>query len=128
MLDASILGVPPVGRDPACRHGTYNGGGTLSVCAVGQISLHDRPQYERYVSRFMPVLEKYGGRLLAADERPEVIFGSWPYQKLILLEFKDRESVVRWESSDDYREIAKDRIAATEGTILIVRGVDAVRS
>lgn len=97
----------------------------MTIYVVGQISIHDRAQYDRYVSRFMPVLVQYGGRLLAADERPEVVFGKWDRQKFILLEFEDKESFVRWENSVEYREIAKDRIAATEGSVLLVRGVGA---
>ncbi|MFZ5608954.1 MAG: DUF1330 domain-containing protein [Pseudomonadota bacterium] len=95
----------------------------MTVYAIAQIAIHDRPRYERYLARFMPVLTQYGGRLLAADEAPTVVAGAWPYHKLILLAFPDQAAFARWEASSEYQDIAKDRVAATEGVILLVRGV-----
>jgi uncharacterized protein (DUF1330 family) len=47
----------------------------VTVYAIAALSIHDRLRYDRYVAVFMPVLLKYGGRLLAADERPDVVEG-----------------------------------------------------
>ena len=49
----------------------------MTVYALAQLKIHDRERYGRYMSRFMPVLEKYNGRLLAADEGPRVLEGQW---------------------------------------------------
>ncbi|MGI5184442.1 DUF1330 domain-containing protein [Dactylosporangium sp. CA-152071] len=95
----------------------------MTVFAIAQISVHDRPRYEQYVSRFMPVLKQYGGRLLAADERATVVEGAWPHDKLILMAFEDRAAFERWAGSPEYQEISKDRVAATEGLVLLVDGV-----
>ncbi|MFF5234925.1 DUF1330 domain-containing protein [Dactylosporangium sp. NPDC000521] len=95
----------------------------MTVFAIAQISVHDRPRYERYVAQFMPVLKQYGGRLLAADERATVVEGAWPHDKLILMAFEDRAAFERWARSPEYQEISKDRVAATEGVVLLVDGV-----
>ena len=95
----------------------------MTVYAIAQISIHDRARYERYVAGFMPVLIQYGGRLLAADEQPVLIQGSWGRDKIIVMEFADRDSFDCWSSSDEYQAISKDRIAATDGTVLLVHGV-----
>jgi uncharacterized protein (DUF1330 family) len=94
----------------------------MTVYALAQISIHDRERYDRYAARFMPILVKYRGRLLAADETPQVAQGSWPYDKVILMAFDDRESYERWASSLEYQEISKDRLASTEGVVLVVAG------
>lgn len=52
-----------------------------------------------------------------------MLSGRWPYQKVILPEFPDRATLDRWETSDEFREFAIDRVAATEGTILVVHGI-----
>ncbi|MFN3514081.1 MAG: DUF1330 domain-containing protein [Phenylobacterium sp.] len=96
----------------------------MSAYILAQISIHDRPRYERYASAFMPVLQKYGGRLLATDEAAEVLQGDWGRDKLVLLAFPDRATALRWAQSPEYREISKDRIAATEGVVLLVQGID----
>ena len=95
----------------------------MSVYALAQMSIHDRARYDRYASQFMRVLAGFEGRVLAADEAPAVLEGTWPHQKVVLLEFPDRGAFERWASSPEYTEIAKDRIAATTGCVLLLSGV-----
>jgi uncharacterized protein (DUF1330 family) len=95
----------------------------MSAYIIAQISIHDRARYDRYVTRFMPVLQRHGGRLLVADESPEVSEGRWDRDKLIVLAFPDRAAAQAWTESADYREIATDRIAATDGVVLIAQGL-----
>lgn len=96
---------------------------TIPVYVIAQISIHDRAGYDRYVAGFMPILVRYGGRLLAADERPEVLQGKWDRDKIIVMAFADAASARRWMDSDEYREISRDRVAATDGVVLLVNGV-----
>ncbi|GII00471.1 DUF1330 domain-containing protein [Planobispora takensis] len=95
----------------------------MTVYAVAQISIHDRQRYDKYVAGFMDVLLEYGGRLLAAQENPEVVEGRWPYEKIILLAFEDRRAFEVWAGSLEYREISKDRVASTGGVVLAVNGL-----
>lgn len=95
----------------------------MTTYVLAQISIHDRARYDRYAARFMPVLRQYRGRLLAADEAPATVEGSWPHDKVILMEFEDHAAYERWATSLEYREISKDRVAATEGVVLTVQGI-----
>lgn len=95
----------------------------MTVYALAQIRIHDRERYNAYVAGFMEVLTGYGGRLLAADEHPEVIEGEWPYDKVILMAFQDRETFRRWAYSPEYQKISTDRVAATTGVVLLARGL-----
>ena len=91
--------------------------------AIAQLSIHDRVRYDRYMAAFMPVFAKYGGRLLAADEHPGVIEGQWNKDKVVLMEFPDRDTFTAWANSPEYQEIAKDRLAAAQTVVLLVRGL-----
>lgn len=95
----------------------------MTVYAIAQIAIHDRPRYERYMERFVAALGSSGGTLLIADERPEVREGAWPYEKLIVMAFETREALERWSSSDTYRALAAERAAASEGVVLVARGL-----
>lgn len=95
----------------------------MTAYVIAQISIHDRARYDRYVAGFMPVLKQYGGRLLVADEGPEAVEGQWGRDKLIVLAFPDREAALRWSGSPEYRAISVDRVAATEGVVLLADGV-----
>ncbi len=95
----------------------------MTVYAIAQLAIHGRERYQRYVAAFMPILSKYGGRLLAADEHPEVTEGQWDGDKVVLMAFPDREAFTAWVTSPEYREISKDRLAAAETTGILVRGL-----
>lgn len=94
----------------------------MTVYVVAQIRIHDRELYDRYSAAFMPVLIQYGGRLLAADETPALVEGQWSGEKLNIIAFPDQAAARRWMESPEYRSIAADRLAASEGTVLLVRG------
>ena len=98
-------------------------GGLVTVYAIAQLSIHDRVRYDRYMAAFMPVFARYGGRLLAADEHPGVVEGQWSGDRVVLLEFPDRDTYMAWANSPEYQEIAKDRLAAAQTVVLLVRGL-----
>lgn len=95
----------------------------MTVYALAQLRVHDRARYDRYAAAFLPVLAKYRGRLLAADESPQVVEGAWSYDKAVLMAFDDRESFRAWADSPEYREISRDRVAATDGVVLLLDGL-----
>jgi uncharacterized protein (DUF1330 family) len=95
----------------------------MTVFVLAQIAIHDRRRYDSYVSGFMGVLERYEGSLLAADERPTVVEGEWPYEKVILISFRDGDAFEKWANSPEYGAISKDRIAATTGVVIVARGL-----
>jgi uncharacterized protein (DUF1330 family) len=94
----------------------------LTVYVVAQIRIHDRNRYDAYAAGFMPVLIRYGGRLLAADEAPAVLEGQWDGQKLNIIGFPDEPAARRWMESEEYRAIAVDQLAASDGVVLLVQG------
>jgi uncharacterized protein (DUF1330 family) len=95
----------------------------VPVYAVAQLTIHDRERYDRYANAFMPIITKYGGRLLAADEAPLRVEGQWDRQKLVLMEFPDRDMFLAWANSPEYVEIARDRQAGADTVTVLVRGL-----
>ena len=101
----------------------HRSGSAVAVYALGQLTIRDRERYQQYVRRFHDVLLQFGGRLLAADESPEILEGSWERDKVVLLEFESAASFWAWARSDAYQEISRDRVAAADGTVLLVHGI-----
>jgi uncharacterized protein (DUF1330 family) len=94
----------------------------MPVYAVAQLTVHDRQRYDRYVAGFLPVIQQYGGRVLAAQDAPDVVEGSWPHERIVLLEFYDRASFDRWAESPEYGAIVEDRHAGADAVIVVVEG------
>jgi uncharacterized protein (DUF1330 family) len=99
----------------------------VTVYIVARIRIHDRAAYDRYAAKFMPVLIRYGGRLLAADEAPAVLEGEAAGEKLNIIGFPDEAAARRWLDSPEYGEIAVDRLAASDGVVLLVQGFEPKR-
>jgi uncharacterized protein (DUF1330 family) len=93
----------------------------MSVYVIAQISITDRDRYNKYQARFLEVFAKFKGQLLAADENPQVVEGTWEKEKVVLMKFPDKESFEAWAFSPEYREIAKDRKAGSDGVVLLVK-------
>jgi len=95
----------------------------MTVYAVAQISITDRDAYNRYQARFMEVFNRFNGRLLAVDETPQVLEGAWDRQKIIMMSFPDEATFRDWMQSPAYQEISKDRLAGSNGVVLLVKGI-----
>jgi len=95
----------------------------MSVYAIAQLKITDRAAYDRYQAKFMGVMKLFQGRVLAADEKPQVIEGEWDRDKVVLLSFPDEKAFRDWAESPEYVEIAKDRKAGSEAVVLLVNGI-----
>lgn len=96
----------------------------MTAYVVAQITVHDRVRYDRYAAAFLPTLKAFGGRLLAADEAPEVLEGTWGHGKLNIIAFPDKAAATAWAASGEYQAIVGDRLAASDGVALLVKGFD----
>ena len=95
----------------------------MAVYVVAQITITDRAAYDRYQSRFMDVFKRFEGKLLAADESPSVVEGRWDRQKIILMSFPNEPAFRTWMQSPVYQEISKDRLAGSNGVVLLVQAI-----
>lgn len=95
----------------------------MSVYAIAQLKITDRAAYDRYQAKFMGVMKRYRGRVLASDESPRIVEGVWDRDKVVLLSFPDEAAFREWADSLEYQEIAKDRKAGSEAVVLLVKGI-----
>ena len=83
----------------------------VSHYLVAQIEIADREQYSDYEAGFVEVFLKYKGKMLAVDEQPDLLEGSWPFTRTVLIEFPSSEAALDWYRSDEYQDLAKHRFA-----------------
>lgn len=94
----------------------------MSVYIIAQVKLANHELYDRYQARFFDLFRKFKGRLLIADERPQVLEGPFERDKIVVLEFPDEEAAMAFQQSADHAEIAADRKAGADAIVLMVRG------
>lgn len=95
----------------------------MTVYAIAQLKFTDRPAYDRYQAKFMDVFGRFSGTLLAADESPRVVEGSWDGEKLVLMSFPDEDAFRAWAESPEYQQISEDRHAGADTVVLLVDGL-----
>ena len=95
----------------------------MTVYAIAQLTFTDRDAYDRYQAAFMPIFQRYAGRLLAADEAPQVVEGQWSGDKVVVMSFPDQISFREWAESADYQRISEDRRVGADTVVLLVRGL-----
>ena len=95
----------------------------MTVYIINNMTIHNREQYKTYARAFMPVFEKYGCTVLAAQDAPAPLGGSWPYDRTVLLSFPSRDAAERWSRSPEYQEIAKHRKAGTKSNVVLLDGL-----
>lgn len=93
------------------------------VYAIAQLKITDRTAYNRYQQRFMSVMKQFKGRVLAADEHPQIVEGQWDREKVVLLEFANKTAFREWAGSPENVEIARDRKAGSDAVVLLVQGI-----
>ena len=94
----------------------------MPVYMIAQISVTDRDAYRRYQTRFLEVLNRFEGKLVAYDKAPTVEEGTWDYERVVLMSFPDERAFREWADSPEYQEIAVDRRAGSHGVVLLVNG------
>src|SRR3977135_2089174 len=97
----------------------------MTVYVIVQFKMTDRAAYDRYQARFFDVFRKFSGRLLAADENPAVLEGSWDRDKVVLMSFPDQVAFRACADSAEYLEISRDRKAGAEGIVLLAKGFES---
>lgn len=95
----------------------------MSAYVVAELRFRDRASYDRYQVEFPDVFRRFGGRILAADEKPVVLEGRWDRDKLVLLEFPTRASAQIFLQSPAYQAIAAHRRRGADTLALLVRGL-----
>lgn len=95
----------------------------MTVYIVAQLKFTHREIYDRYQARFADVFRQFNGRVLVADERPQLLEGDWPRDKIVILEFPDAAAAMAFHESPAYAAIAVDRKAGADAVVLMARGL-----
>jgi uncharacterized protein (DUF1330 family) len=91
---------------------------------IGQVTVHDSAEYEKYLAGFMDAFAPFEGRVLVAAENVEVLEGTWPRTRTVVLEFPSIEQAKRWYQSAAYQSIAQHRFKAATSSIILAPGFE----
>ncbi len=91
----------------------------MAVYVIAQGNIVDQQKIDEYGAQAGPMAMAAGGKLLAFDEKAEVVEGDPPGTRTVLIEFEDRDSFRSWYDSDDYQKVIGLRLEAAPGTMIV---------
>ena len=95
----------------------------MSYFLIAQIDIVDRNGYQKYETGFIEIFSRFGGTMLAVDEQPKLLEGSWPYTRTVLISFPSEEDAMKWYQSDAYQALAQHRFDSSSANIIGVTGL-----
>ena len=87
---------------------------------IANYTINDPNTYQKYVEAVMPVITKYGGKLIIGDFELKKLEGN-PNQGVVVVEFESTEAAERFYNSPEYTEGKKLRLASTKGWVGIAK-------
>ena len=94
----------------------------MPAYVIVQLTINDPEEYAKYSAGVMEILAQYNGRVLAASDRVEVIEGSWPYSRTVILEFPSLEQARSSYRSSAYQSLAQHRFKASRANVILIDG------
>ncbi|GAB5467647.1 MAG: hypothetical protein Kilf2KO_06770 [Rhodospirillales bacterium] len=95
----------------------------MTAYIIAQIEVTDPDAYSLYTAQTPGVVAAHGGTFIVRGGDPEVLEGSLPGSRIVVIAFADRAAAQGFYNSDAYQEILPLRLAAATGAACIVDGV-----
>lgn len=93
----------------------------MAFYAICTYDIADAKGYEPYVPSVMPILQKHGAEVIAADFSAQALEGQPPSVQVIL-KFADKETALNWYNDPEYTRVKQIRLNATKNGSLVLVG------
>ncbi len=97
----------------------------MAVYIVSLIDVVDAEGMRRYQQSYPALVEAFGGAYLARGGKVEALEGRWEHDRMVVMQFPDREAALAWYGSPEYRPFIAARQRYGRATLLLVDGVGA---
>ena len=95
----------------------------MSAYLVADLNIQDRQAFAAYVKVVGPLIEKFGGRVIARTEAATALEGV-PPNHFVVIQFESMDAAKRFYHSDEYREPLARRLGGVAtGRVFLVDGV-----
>lgn len=89
---------------------------------IAAVSVTNPDAYAEYGKLAGPAIQQHGGRFLARGGKLEVLEGSWPHARVVVVEFESVERARAFYRSIEYQAARKRRLGAADFNMIVVEG------
>ena len=90
---------------------------------VDQIEVTDPETMKTYSAGVADTIKQYGGKGIVRGGDFEVVEGDWQPRRVVILEFKDMDTLKAWYNSPEYADLKAMRQASSRSNAIMVEGV-----
>ena len=94
----------------------------MSAYFIVEVEITDPAAYEPYKPMAAASVARHGGRFKVRGGKAELIEGSNPPKRTVVIEFDSVEAAKRWYNSPDYQDALKIRLRASKSRAILVEG------
>jgi|SRR5947208_733613 len=95
----------------------------MKAYALALVDVNDPAAFAAYAAGAPATVAAFGGRYLVRGGNKQVLEGSLPPGRLLVVEFPSAEQAKAWYDSKEYQAIRPIRTGASKGTVLIAEGI-----
>jgi uncharacterized protein (DUF1330 family) len=92
----------------------------MGAIVLVQVDIHDHELYEEYKKLTPATVAAFGGKFLVRGAEVLVLEGEWNHDRLVMLEFPDKDSAMKWYYSKDYEKARMIRAKAAKAKFFIL--------
>lgn len=95
----------------------------MSAYIVSRVKIVSAAAMQRYMTEAPATVAAFGGRYLVRGNDVQALEGTWEHERMVIVEFPDKDSALAWYQSDVYRPLRDLRQASASAVILLADGV-----
>lgn len=95
----------------------------MSAYLVATGTVKNPEAYQEYRVLAAAAIEQYGGRFIARGGKSEVLEGSFPGPRVVIVEFPSFDRAQEFFHSPEYQAARQKRLAVADLNLIIVEGV-----
>ncbi len=90
----------------------------MSAFVIANVQVENAEPYAEYTRQVEATLQPFGGRFIVRGTDKGLLEGDW-HDRIVVIEFPDRESARSWYTSEAYQKILPIRLQNSIGRALI---------
>ena len=94
----------------------------MKAYLVLDLSVNDFSGFRKYIAEIPAFIAKHSGKYIVQGVQPTAIEGDWKPERMVIIEFPEREKAEEFLSDPEIQNLFKVRHATTTSKLVLVEG------
>ena len=94
----------------------------MKAYLVLDLSVNDFAGFRRYIAEIPAFIARHSGKYIVQGVQPTTIEGDWKPERMVIIEFPDRDNAEAFLSDPEIEDLFKVRHATTTSKLVLVDG------